>query len=54
MHTEQKSQSRFRERVEQIWELVRNDADALGAAVAIAGELNEEVRALVEREGLSV
>jgi hypothetical protein len=45
---------RFRERVEQIWELVRNDADALGAAVAIAGELNEEVRALVEREGLSV
>jgi hypothetical protein len=43
---------RFRERVEAIWGSVIKDAEALAAALAMVGELNDEVRALVERKGL--
>jgi hypothetical protein len=45
--------ARFRERVERMWESVRKDPDSLGSVLGIAGELNEEVVALVEQEGLS-
>jgi hypothetical protein len=44
--------ARFRERVERMWESVRLDPDSLGSALGIARELNEEVVALVEQEGL--
>ena len=44
--------ARFQERVEQMWESVRTDPDSLGSALGIAQELNEEVTALVEQEGL--
>jgi hypothetical protein len=46
--------ARFRERVEGIWELVRKDPNWLGTALMIARQLNEEVMALVEQEGLSI
>jgi hypothetical protein len=44
--------TRFRERVEAIWGSVVKDSEALAAALAIVRELNDEVKALVEREGL--
>jgi hypothetical protein len=44
--------ARFRERVEAIWGSVVKDSEALAAALAIVRELNDEVKALVEREGL--
>jgi hypothetical protein len=44
---------RFLERVEQMWESVRQDPDSLESALGIARELNEEVTALVEQEGIS-
>jgi hypothetical protein len=43
---------RFLERVEQMWESVRQDPDSLESALGIARELNEEVTALVEQEGI--
>ena len=46
--------ARFRERVERMWESVRKDPDSLESALGKARELNEEVAALVEREGLSL
>jgi hypothetical protein len=44
---------RFCERVEAIWGSVVKDSDSLAAAMAMVRELNDEVRALVEEEGLS-
>lgn len=46
--------ARFRERVERMWESVRKDPDSLESALGIARELNEEVTALVQQEGLSL
>jgi hypothetical protein len=46
--------ARFRERVERMWESVRLDPDSLESALRIARELNEEVTALVQPEGLSL
>ena len=42
----------FGERVERIWESVVEDSDSLTAALAMVRELNGEVKALVEKEGL--
>lgn len=44
---------RFCERVETIWGSVIKDSEALAAALATVRELNAEVKALVEQEGLS-
>lgn len=44
---------RFGERIEAIWGSVVKDAEALAAALAMLGELVDEVRALVEEEGLA-
>jgi hypothetical protein len=43
---------RFGDRVERIWESVVKDSDSLTAALAMVRELNGEVKALVEKEGL--
>ncbi len=43
---------RFCERVEAIWAFVVKDPDSLKAALAMVRELNDEVRTLVEKEGL--
>jgi Nucleotidyltransferase domain len=43
---------RFCERVEAIWGSVVKDSDSLTAALAMVRELNDEVKALVEKEGL--
>lgn len=42
----------FCERVEAIWGCVVKDSDSLAAAIAMVRELNDEVKALVEKEGL--
>ena len=44
---------RFCERVEAIWGFVVKDSDSLAAAMAMVRELNDEVKALVEKEGHS-
>ena len=46
--------ARFRERVERMWESVHKDPDSLESALGIARELNEEVTALAQWEGLSL
>jgi hypothetical protein len=43
---------RLCERVEAIWGSVVKDSDSLTAAMAMVRKLNDEVKALVEREGL--
>jgi hypothetical protein len=43
---------RFCERVEAIWRSVLKDADSLTAAMAVVRELNDEVKALIEGDGL--
>jgi hypothetical protein len=43
----------FCERVEAIWRYVVKDSDSLAAAMATVRELNDEVKALVEKDGLS-
>ena len=43
---------RFCERVEAIWKSVVKDSESLTAAMAVVRELNDEVMALVEGEGL--
>jgi hypothetical protein len=43
---------RFCEKVEAIWGSVVKDPDSLKAALAMVRELNDEVQALVEKEGL--
>lgn len=43
---------RFRERIEAIWGSVVKDADSLAGALAMVRELVDDVRALVESEGL--
>ena len=44
---------RFCERVEEIWGFVVKDSVSLAAAMAMVRELNDEVKALVEKEELS-
>ena len=43
---------RFCDRIEAIWGSVIKDSDALAVALATVRELNAEVKALVEQEGL--
>jgi len=45
-------EARFCERVESIWGSVVKDSEALAAALAMVRELNGELKALVEKEGL--
>ena len=42
----------FCESVEAIWGCVVKDSDSLAAAIAMVRELNDDVKALVEKEGL--
>ena len=42
----------FCERVEAIWRSVVNDSDSLASAMTMIRGLNDEVKALVEKEGL--
>lgn len=44
--------ARFCERVDSIWGSVVKDSEALAAALAMVRELNGELKALVEKEGL--
>jgi hypothetical protein len=44
----------FCERVEAIWRSVIKDSDSLATAMAMIRDLNDEVKALVEEDGLSV
>jgi hypothetical protein len=46
--------ARLRDRVETIWASITADSASLAAALAVARELNDEVVALVKREGLSI